>query len=487
MTCPGGQSGSLDLITLDDSGTYELDGGVDEGNLSGDLDFTANDAGGVEIEGDCCGFAGLPLDTIDGNNNDRVLDFIGTQAATVDTVVIQDGATGADGGGIRAASGALTVQNSLVLSNFASSTGGGIRKGSTGQLKVTSSIVIDNKVEAANPIGGGIYSQSPVEIENSGIANNTVTTVPMDGFDGALSGGGIALANGTGTITNTTIDDNHVTATEAGEDTFGGGLYLDGATVKLEGSTLSKNDINSSGVGGGAAVVSVAHLNTVNSTISGNAVTSGTSGNTPGGAGGGVSVLGNDATLVLTTVAENSAATAPGLHSTAFLTLKATIVDQGAMGCTGAPTANAFNVDRGESCVGPPGDTDLESTDPLLSALAPGGGSTITQVHTPGAGSPAIDAAVAAACIDPVLVAPVTEDQRGMPRPEDGDGNGAARCDGGSVEVQAPAPVPPPPPPAPTLTPGVATAPAALAVAAKKCRKGFKLKRGKCKRKKRKK
>ena len=45
----------------------------------------------------------------------------------------------------------------------------------------------------------------------------------------------------------------------------------------------------------------------------------------------------------------------------------------------------------------------------------------------------------AAAC-DDLLAAPLTADQRGLPRPDDGNGNGVFDCEAGAVELQVSGP-----------------------------------------------
>jgi LPXTG-motif cell wall-anchored protein len=70
---------------------------------------------------------------------------------------------------------------------------------------------------------------------------------------------------------------------------------------------------------------------------------------------------------------------------------------------------------------------DLQTTDPLLGALADNGGRTRTLL--PQTGSPAIDGGVVAGC--PAV------DQRGLERPADGNGDALAVCDSGAVEVGA--------------------------------------------------
>lgn len=80
-----------------------------------------------------------------------------------------------------------------------------------------------------------------------------------------------------------------------------------------------------------------------------------------------------------------------------------------------------------------PGDgcgTGVLAADPLLGPLADNGG--LTRTRLPALGSPAIDAAETAGCLE-LPVAGL--DQRGRARPVDGDGNAVAACDSGAVEV----------------------------------------------------
>lgn len=89
---------------------------------------------------------------------------------------------------------------------------------------------------------------------------------------------------------------------------------------------------------------------------------------------------------------------------------------------------------------------NLTGLDPNLGPLADNGGPTLSHALQPG--SPAIDAADPAGCLDPAGAA-LSSDQRGYLRPADG-GSGSARCDLGAIEFGALAPPPTPqPPPAP--------------------------------------
>jgi len=106
---------------------------------------------------------------------------------------------------------------------------------------------------------------------------------------------------------------------------------------------------------------------------------------------------------------------------------------------------NSFNVFGHDGIAGVDGiasgapATDLVPAVPLSAildpALADNGGATRT--HALVIGSPAIDAIPVASCA-------TIDDQRGVPRPQDGDDNILADCDIGAFELQ---PLPPPPPP----------------------------------------
>ena len=101
----------------------------------------------------------------------------------------------------------------------------------------------------------------------------------------------------------------------------------------------------------------------------------------------------------------------------------------------GVVHADAFNVFGSFRSAGvsgfTPGATDIVPSVPLAAILDPtltdnGGG---TKTHSLVTGSPAIDAVPAAACA-------TANDQRGIPRPQDGDGDTVADCDIGAFELE---------------------------------------------------
>jgi hypothetical protein len=103
--------------------------------------------------------------------------------------------------------------------------------------------------------------------------------------------------------------------------------------------------------------------------------------------------------------------------------------------CYGGIGSGGFNLDDDGTCCNLTDPTDLPSTDPMLGPLQDNGGPTFTHALLPG--SPAIDAIPLADCTydddgDPLTPeVPMTEDQRGVARPQ-GEG-----CDIGAYEVTA--------------------------------------------------
>jgi hypothetical protein len=223
-------------------------------------------------------------------------------------------------------------------------------------------------------------------------------------------------ANGTVTLTNSTISGNTATAGD------GGGVWANG-TVTLTNSTISGNTATGTGTGGGVWA---------NGTV----------------------------TLVYATVVQNSAPTGANFDANGALTSFGSVVAQagggGANCAVTSTTSNGFNfsddASAGVSCHFNAA-TDLvgASNDPMLGALANNGGPT--QTRLPVSGSPLIDAIPLASC-QADGASGITTDQRGFPRPAL---NG---CDIGAVEIQPAAP-------APTPAPTPAPMPAPLAIAPK--------------------
>jgi hypothetical protein len=369
------------------------------------------------------------------------------------------------GGGDVTLNGATVSGNTITASDpTGNADGAGIRYLADGTVTLNGAVVISNSGSAGDGIGGGLNLSSGATLmaASSLIAANSLTLA-----DNASTivegGGGIGLGPGvTGTLTRTTVDSNHLIQNDPQDTVGGGGIFNNSASLTLDSSTVSDNDIGGSPLarhGAGIMGSAAGDINLLNSTVVANA--GGTS-----SSGGGIAYETSSAdtlTIAHSTVATNTAATAPGIFrsGSGTIALRGSIVDQGAAGCVGGSiTANAFNVDRGTSCVAGADDTDLENTNPLLGGLADNGGGTDTLALP--SGSPAVDA-VTANCLNLGGTA-LLADQRGYPRPFPAGG----ACDAGSYELFAcdgviqspPGPfVGCPPPPTGGGTPGVTQPP----------------------------
>ena len=303
-----------------------------------------------------------------------------TGTATLNSVVLQ-GNTADAGGGIQNVGGTLTVDASAILANFATGIAG--KGGGIGNANGATATLLRSRIEGNTSVqsfGGGAWNNATLEIVTSTIAGNSA-------------------------------------------DADGGGLYNDGGVLSLTRSTVSGN--TSADQGAGIANTAGASTAIVNSTMSGN---------TAQEEGGGIfNVAGGDnvVTLVNSTVAANNASDGAAIATgtAAQTTLTNTILAGGGSGTlcggTGGVLSGGGNLDQDGSCaLG--ASADQSNIDPLLGPLALNGGPTATHALLPG--SPAIDAALSAAC--PVL------DQRGVFRFGQPCDIGAFEVNGVSISIQ---------------------------------------------------
>ncbi len=339
-------SPGTDLIILP-AGNYTLTrtGGSEDFNVRGDLDVREN----LTILG-----AGAASTSVSAGGLSEVFNVI-SGSLTMSGLTVRDGVGSGVGGGIVVEGGATLNLSQAVVSNnsAAGSGGGGGLSGATG-----STIVLDRVQVLGN--SAGAYA------------------------------GGIYINRGTLIITDSTVDGNST-------DNWGGGIYNDRSTTTLTRVTVSNNTAGKDGAGIYSAGVGAA-LALSNTTLSGNIAT---------GLGGGV-YTDRAATIVSSTIANNSASSGAGLQTTnsATLSLRNSIVASNAGGNSNRAIASlGNNLDSGAT-LGLNQVGDLSNTDPLLVALAFNGG--YTRTHAVLAASAAINAADAGS-------APIT-DQRGLSR-----------------------------------------------------------------------
>jgi len=432
----------------------------------------------------------LPV-TISGDYSTRVFS-IGTGATvTLKRLVISDGYTSGEGGGI-VNNGSLTMTNTTISGNYALGDGGGIIN--HGSLNVTGSTISSNIATS----GGGITNHGSLTVTDSSFSSNLTTagggiqnktnatlTVITSNFseNEAEQGGGGIFNEGNTSVTKSTFSDNtaiygagilsFLAMTTISESTFsgnkadtGGGVCDISGTLSVTGSSFSGNI--ASVEGGGIYTFSYSTLNVVNSTFSENFAAKGggisndyystlnltkstLSGNIADEGGG---IWNNSsATVANSTFSGNSAVQKGGgimndYDGILYLknsTLSANIGPSFGTGIFNEGTLffsnNIIANSVGEDCnsgyfltntqnLVEDGSCEADlSGDPMLGPLADNGGPTQTHALLPG--SPAIDAGDAATCI----ASPVSgKDQRGVKRPQ------GAGCDIGAFELDTTAP-----------------------------------------------
>lgn len=369
------------------AGTYTLTiPGIDElDSLTGDLNIPRYAS--VRIIG-----AGRDVTIIDGNGLDRVFSFFPDAVVEVKAITITGGYSPNSipwgGGGVWATGGHTTLRDCAI-------------EGNSGHY----------------PYGGGILADGRfhITIVNCLIRNN-------EGY----SGGGIKCANDECRIIDSTIEGN-----TAGGD--GGGISHEADYFVLMNSAV----INNTAVSGGG-IYAYDDINIVNSTISGNSAN---------GAGG-ISLSSGGSwpdnhTILNSTITGNSALWGGGGVRTGGIVelLNSIVAGNSPDDCDDelGPDSGGYNLfGRNGGCYDYWSTTDIvivEQSDVMTDVLDPlqdNGGPTPTHALLPG--SPAVDAADPAGCVDE-NGDPLVVDQRGEPRPVDGDGNGTAICDIGSYEA----------------------------------------------------
>jgi parallel beta-helix repeat protein/predicted outer membrane repeat protein len=192
---------------------------------------------------------------IDGRTVDRVIQMRSTADTTTKIVgfTIQNGHTGAFGGGIFCDYGAAPfICNNIIRDNRAGSNGGGGIY-CTGTTVITGNIIADNIAYLITwwSIGGGIYCDGSPIITNNVITGNIADYAggifcmgPAPLISGNtisdnrafLGGGGIYLWGCTPIMSRNTITDNM-----AGS---GGGIYCEGSSPHIDSCTISNNSLD---------------------------------------------------------------------------------------------------------------------------------------------------------------------------------------------------------------------------------------------------
>ncbi len=219
-----------------------------------------------------------------------------------------------------------TISGATISNNTSGNVGGGIFFDSpTGNsISVSSSQINGNTGEQG---GGGLWLQDDSTLAGLSILGNDAGELVDNGMALAIQGGGI-YSDGDSTVSDSWIDQNTVNSADAADARQGGGIHNAAGTMTVLRTTVSANVLagGTTRVGGGLSAAGAAVTRLENATISDNT--------TNGGQGGGLfqSPGTTSMSLVHTTIADNSAATGPGITSNGPVSLAGSIVVQGAAG-----------------------------------------------------------------------------------------------------------------------------------------------------------
>ncbi|MEX1003122.1 MAG: T9SS type A sorting domain-containing protein [Crocinitomicaceae bacterium] len=206
---------------------------------------------------------------VSGNNSSRIFNINGA-TVVLDRMAIINGFDTSQGGGINAY--ILTVNNSVIRDNIVSGSanvvGGGIY---AYNLTINNSVISENTAisSGSSANGGGMFSNY-LTIVNSSITGNVANSVPSTDV---ANGGGFKASN-------VTIDNAIITGNLAsGNLSYGGGCYVSG-NLNMINSTVTDNTVSSgtSGANGGGIYAYASSGSTTliinNSTFTGNTATS---------------------------------------------------------------------------------------------------------------------------------------------------------------------------------------------------------------------
>jgi hypothetical protein len=338
----------------------------------------------VTIDGTGSGSAATDT-VVDGNDTVRLFDvFAAAATTTFKDMRIRNGyAEDESGGAIR--TGATTTLDNVVLdssesfANLLPVFGGAISNESTAAtLTIQNSVISNNTISfdaGRNAAGGGIASHGPLVVTNSVVSDNSIA----GSGDDALGGG--IFANDDLTIADSTIEGNDV---QGNADVAGGGIFdsSNSSANSLTNSTVSGND----GGGGAGGVHLGDHTDITNVTFKNN------TGGNPDGQD--LIQFGGTATV----------------QNTIFDNLNA--CDEELTGAI-ASAIPGHNIDADDTCGFGVTQGNMENTDPMLqTGLVQFGTPPGQSIHFAFATSPAIDNA------DPSCGGSIPFDQRGIERPQ---------------------------------------------------------------------
>jgi uncharacterized repeat protein (TIGR02543 family)/CSLREA domain-containing protein len=304
---------------------------------------------------------------IDGGDATRLFGIQSTaDGSEFDDVRLENGrisTSGSTGGAAILADAALTLtgvtvtENEVTGTGTSSGSGAGIFNTSSGALVINGSTITGNTISTTSlGHGAGIASQGPLTLVGSTVSLNEINTAADE-----QHGAGIFVSGGFD------IGRSTITGNTTGAIGAGGGLFNDaGAGARNIGNATVSGNTAGSGGGGGLEVQGSTPVGIDFVTLNDNHANVGT--------GPDLRVIGGS-----TNVRNSILASASGACDTEG----AGTIGDGGIG---------HDIDAGTSCGFGTTNGNQQNTDPLLLPLADNGGGTLT--HALPLGSPALDAAV---------------------------------------------------------------------------------------------
>ncbi|MEI7982688.1 MAG: hypothetical protein WCI71_13635, partial [Bacteroidota bacterium] len=201
---------------------------------------------------------------VSGNNASRVFLINGPLAATTITLKnlkVTNGYTTSDGGGISFILGTLNLDHCEIFYSYASRYGGGLYlENADATLNCSNSTIREN---SAVNYGGGVF----IYFGHAGFTGTTIS-----GNLSSTKGGGVFIWRSPGTVSfaGCTFNGNKTMNGATADINYGGGLFIDNATVTISnceftGNEATRTDIN--GPKGGAIYLFQGNLTVTNSSF----------------------------------------------------------------------------------------------------------------------------------------------------------------------------------------------------------------------------
>jgi CSLREA domain-containing protein len=284
---------------------------ADNANVNGDLDVNAG-TGGLTI-------AGGAGQTVDAAGIDRVLDVNNSSPGPLKLEAIElTGGAAAGGGGLFISAGQVELEDSSIAENTVTGGGGGISL-SAGALVLDNSEVRANIANGASASSAGISTGSgtTVDIVNGSAVELNQVQTSTTGNGGGLNGSAAF------TISDSTIAQNTATGS-------GGGINLSGfSSLTVTNSAITDNvaqRLSASGDGGGGGIQASSQAITIDDSV----IARNSAGSTQSAPGGGININGPSVPLITDSLIEDNDSTRSGggiaLLNLAGLTLRRSVV-----------------------------------------------------------------------------------------------------------------------------------------------------------------